>query len=129
VESRATSPEIKRSFRKLAIHFHPDKLASTTVHPEEQNRISRCFRQIHSAYQILSNPKDRNRNVNYVGRCAPERRHANSNVPSQSIKTFKNCFDAEWKKKMAEIKSSLDEIMRDSDEFLERVCQRKSTPD
>lgn len=52
VEPRATSQEIKKSFRRLALKFHPDKNAGNHL-AEAQ------FKEIQEAYEILSDPEQR----------------------------------------------------------------------
>jgi molecular chaperone DnaJ len=52
VQPVASLQEIKRSFRKLALKYHPDKNAG--------NHLSEAqFREIQEAYEVLSNPKKR----------------------------------------------------------------------
>lgn len=48
VDQKATTEEIKRAFRKLAIKFHPDKGGD----PEK-------FKEINAAYEVLSNEEKR----------------------------------------------------------------------
>ncbi len=52
VEPVATQQEIKKSFRRLALKFHPDKNAGNPV-AEAQ------FKEIQEAYEILSDPEQR----------------------------------------------------------------------
>ncbi|MEQ8425492.1 MAG: J domain-containing protein [Cyclobacteriaceae bacterium] len=51
VSQQATQLEIKRSFRRLAVLYHPDK--NNTVESEER------FKKINTAYAILSDPSQR----------------------------------------------------------------------
>merc|ERR1719498_1376174 len=51
VPNNATPTEIKRSFRKLSLKYHPDKNRAK----DAQER----FQEIATAYEILSNPEDR----------------------------------------------------------------------
>ncbi|MGE0588358.1 MAG: DnaJ domain-containing protein [Cyclobacteriaceae bacterium] len=51
VSPRATEAEIKRSYRKLAVLYHPDKNAS--IDAEER------FKEINEAYEILGDPEKR----------------------------------------------------------------------
>ncbi len=66
VDPSSTQQEIKKSYRKLALQWHPDK----TTHPE----ASQKFKQITKAYEVLNSPSkrkhydlkinNRNRNIN-----------------------------------------------------------------
>lgn len=49
IDKTASKDEIKRSFRKLAVKYHPDKNPGN-LHAEEK------FKQINQAYQILKDP-------------------------------------------------------------------------
>lgn len=51
ISPRATQLEVRRSFRKLAVLYHPDK--NKTVEGEER------FKEINRAYEILGNPEKR----------------------------------------------------------------------
>ncbi len=51
ISPRATQLEIKRSFRKLAVLYHPDK--NRTAEGEER------FKVINRAYEVLSDPEQR----------------------------------------------------------------------
>jgi molecular chaperone DnaJ len=48
----ASHQEIKRSFRRLAQQYHPDKNS-------DSHMAAAHFREIHEAYQVLSDPKKR----------------------------------------------------------------------
>ncbi|XP_008305219.1 dnaJ homolog subfamily B member 9-like [Stegastes partitus] len=58
VEPTATDSQIKKSFRKLAMKYHPDKNKSTDA--------EKTFREIAEAYTVLSN-KDKRRLYDSVG--------------------------------------------------------------
>ena len=51
ISPRATHLEVKRSFRRLAVQFHPDK--NNTKEAEER------FKEINRAYEVLSDPVKR----------------------------------------------------------------------
>lgn len=57
VEPIATQQEIKKSFRRLALKFHPDKNAGN--HQAEAQ-----FKEIQEAYEVLSDP-DQRKEYNY----------------------------------------------------------------
>ncbi|MBC3539568.1 DnaJ domain-containing protein [Rufibacter sediminis] len=52
VSSSATSAEIKRAYKRLALKWHPDKNPHDS-HAEER------FKQVNDAYQVLSDPRRR----------------------------------------------------------------------
>lgn len=52
IEKSATDDEIKKSYRKLAIQFHPDR---NQGNKEAEER----FKEINEAYQVLSDPRKR----------------------------------------------------------------------
>ncbi|VVC45210.1 Hypothetical protein CINCED_3A019328 [Cinara cedri] len=54
----AESEEIKRTYRKLALKYHPDK---NTGNPEAEEK----FKEINKAYRILTDPRKRNIYDNY----------------------------------------------------------------
>ncbi|XP_022073540.1 dnaJ homolog subfamily B member 9-like [Acanthochromis polyacanthus] len=58
VEPTATDSQIKKSFRKLAMKYHPDKNKSTDA--------EKTFREIAEAYTVLSN-KDKRKLYDSVG--------------------------------------------------------------
>ncbi|MDQ5985658.1 MAG: Chaperone protein DnaJ [Syntrophus sp. SKADARSKE-3] len=53
VEKNATADEIKKSYRKLALKWHPDKNPSNKAQAEEK------FKKISEAYAVLSDPEKR----------------------------------------------------------------------
>ncbi|KAM7256428.1 hypothetical protein ACFE04_012169 [Oxalis oulophora] len=53
VEKNATEDDIKKSYRKLAMKWHPDK------NPNDKNEAEARFKQISEAYEVLSDPQKR----------------------------------------------------------------------
>lgn len=54
VDTNCTQAEIKKSYRKLALKYHPDKCEL----PDTQD-AQKKFMNIHNAYQVLGNPDER----------------------------------------------------------------------
>ncbi|CAD5212247.1 unnamed protein product [Bursaphelenchus okinawaensis] len=50
----ATDDQIKKSYRKLALKYHPDK-----VEPEQRERCTAYFVLLQAAYEVLSDPQER----------------------------------------------------------------------
>ena len=62
VSEEATADEIKKSYRKLALQYHPDKVSnSANVTEEDKEAANKRFHQISFAYTILSDEKRRKR--------------------------------------------------------------------
>ena len=53
VEQTATSDEIRRSYRKLALRLHPDK------NPDNVEEANRRFTKLQEAYEVLSDDTER----------------------------------------------------------------------
>jgi len=53
VSRKATNKEIKGTFRKLALKYHPDTAAGNT------KQVEKNFKQLNEAYEVLSNPSER----------------------------------------------------------------------
>jgi molecular chaperone DnaJ len=58
VTKQSTEDEIKKSYRKLALKYHPDK------NPNNKEAESK-FKEISEAYEVLGNPKKRKKYDNY----------------------------------------------------------------
>ena len=58
VSKDATDDEIKKSYRKLAMKYHPDRWANGTE--EEKKNAESKFKDIAEAYEVLSDPQKRN---------------------------------------------------------------------
>jgi curved DNA-binding protein len=54
VDRKASEEEIKRSYRKLALQYHPDRNPGN-------NQAEEQFKEINEAYQVLSDPEKRTR--------------------------------------------------------------------
>ncbi|KAJ3424762.1 DNAj [Anaeramoeba flamelloides] len=55
VEKSATTIEIKKSYRKLVVKHHPDKVKEESL----KKQAVENFKKIHNAYQVLSDPDAR----------------------------------------------------------------------
>lgn len=53
VDKNATAEEIKKSYRKQALEWHPDK------HKDNKEAAEKRFKEINEAYQVLSEPEKR----------------------------------------------------------------------
>ena len=64
----ATANEIKQAFRKLALEFHPDRHAQSSI--QSQESAGRRFRQVSEAYEVLGDNLKRiayNRGTHFAG--------------------------------------------------------------
>ena len=57
VEKTASDDEIKKSYRKLALKYHPDHQQGKS--DDEKKRAEEHFKEINEAYEVLSNPEKR----------------------------------------------------------------------
>ena len=53
VDKNATAEEIKKSYRRQALEWHPDK------HKDNKEAAEKRFKEINEAYQVLSEPEKR----------------------------------------------------------------------
>lgn len=83
VEPTATDSQIKKSFRKLAMKYHPDKNKSTDA--------EKTFREIAEAYTVLSN-KDKRRLYDSVGHEAFLKNEAFSDPEDEHETSFSFSF-------------------------------------
>lgn len=61
LEDSATQDEIKKSYRRLALQYHPDKISSNTNDDTEKEKNIKRFHQISFAYTVLSDEKRKER--------------------------------------------------------------------
>ncbi|KAI8368753.1 hypothetical protein BD560DRAFT_330669 [Blakeslea trispora] len=59
-QKTATLADIKRSYRKLALQFHPDK-QPTEASEEQKEQANASFQQLGKAYAVLSDPERKER--------------------------------------------------------------------
>lgn len=59
VQPGATAAEIRAAYHRLAMRWHPDKIAGGRVDPTRAAEAKSRFQQIHEAYQVLSDDKRR----------------------------------------------------------------------
>ena len=62
VNKNATSAEIKKAYRKLAIKYHPDKNKNSE---KEEKIAEEKFKEISQAYQYLTNPDQNINEINF----------------------------------------------------------------
>ena len=59
VSRDATEAEIKKSYRKMALKWHPDRHASSTE--QDKKKAEEIFRDANLAYEVLSDPEKKSR--------------------------------------------------------------------
>ena len=59
VHPGASSAEIRAAYHRLAMRWHPDKIANGRVDPAIAEEAKGRFQKIHEAYQVLSDQKRR----------------------------------------------------------------------
>ena len=57
VNEKATDEEIKKSFKKLSLRYHPDRQVNKS--DDEKKNAEEKFKEINEAYQVLSDPEKR----------------------------------------------------------------------
>ena len=57
IDKKATDAEIKKAYRRLANKYHPDKLHGLSE--EEQAQAAVQLQRVKTAYDVLSDPKQR----------------------------------------------------------------------
>ena len=72
VSKNATEDEIKRSYRKLAIKYHPDKQAGKSE--QEKKEAEEKFKQCSEAYEVLSD-KEKRAQYDQFGFNGPQMNH------------------------------------------------------
>ncbi|ANQ07943.1 DnaJ like subfamily A member 5 [Plasmodium coatneyi] len=87
VESTATVEEIKKSYKKIILQYHPDK--NSHLAEEEQKRCTNIFRQIQEAYECLVDERrrkwyDKNRLRIIAGKESEEKREQNRQARRRS---------------------------------------------
>ena len=58
IDKKASAPEIKKAYRKLALKYHPDKTKGDKT-------MEKKFTKISEAYAVLSDPKKKNQYDTY----------------------------------------------------------------
>jgi DnaJ-class molecular chaperone len=64
IDKNATDDEIRKSYKKLALQYHPDK--NNTCDEDEKNKCIEKFKEISEAYSVLSD-KDKRSQYNAFG--------------------------------------------------------------
>jgi DnaJ family protein C protein 9 len=59
IPTTATSEEIRKAYRKLALKYHPDK--HTTKNDSEKVELGKTFQRVGFAYAVLSDEAKRKR--------------------------------------------------------------------
>lgn len=90
ISKAATSADVKKAYRKLALQWHPDK------NPSNVDEANRRFKQICQAYEILSDDKQRAAYDQKMAKPSAKtyRYKTTSNkTPSTSMPYFETSFD------------------------------------
>jgi len=84
VEKNSSNEEIKKSFRKLSLKYHPDRNNNS----ESSNKK---FREINEAYEVLSN-NDKRREYDDMLRCNDEFYYNERNVDDNILNKLNNIY-------------------------------------
>ena len=79
LNNNASEEEIKKSYKKLAIQYHPDK------NPNNKEESEKKFKEISEAYDILTNKEKYINNINFGQQNAVFRREINPNKIFEEI--------------------------------------------
>uniref|UniRef100_A0A8H7MZP5 J domain-containing protein n=1 Tax=Bionectria ochroleuca TaxID=29856 RepID=A0A8H7MZP5_BIOOC len=89
VAKDAQIPEIRSAHRKLVLKCHPDKVQDPTLKAEKQDE----FQKVQTAYEVLSNEKERRRyddSLRLAELKAQLQNKANSSAPESTTSRFLN---------------------------------------
>ncbi|CRG94114.1 DnaJ protein, putative [Plasmodium gallinaceum] len=129
VEINATIEEIKKSYKKIILQYHPDKNAHLSE--EQQKKYTNIFRKIQEAYECLTDEKrrkwyDKNRKRIIEGREDEEKNELNK-YSSKHINIWEyfnnNCysgFDDSEKGFYNVYKNLFDEIIKEENEEIQK---------
>ena len=85
LQKNATDTDIKKSYKKLAFKYHPDK--------NDSENAKKKFEDISEAYEILSKPEKRNLYDNFGYDCLKE----NNNIPNiNPLELFQSLFNVDF---------------------------------
>lgn len=94
----ATADDIKKSFRRISLLYHPDKIAH--LGEEARDNSEAHFKAVMKAYDILSDKKKRAAydSIDDVDDSIPSEREAASASPERFYEKFGTCFalNARW---------------------------------
>jgi len=96
VSEKATSKEIIKAYRKLALQWHPDKWSKKSL--EERVKANEKMQKLNEAYEILSDPSKRKRYDNGETNFFPENDDYNyqEEVLKIKIEDFERWVDKVW---------------------------------
>lgn len=106
VHPGSSDSEIKKSYRRLALELHPDKIPANVSEPEKE-RMTQQFIEVQNAYEVLGDPESRLRydlstqGIEYSVREAKEKQRYTSKPFAMFTRTknVKLLFQAHFKKK------------------------------